>query len=231
MTNSQSLADQLSLCRCKHDKAFKHGEISGSLTKSAESYPLSLCKIMLTFLFGHNSAEMHDLRDRKCVFDAHADNYQIVPGVIVASAHTLDVPVSSDVIVASAHTSGHALHSSTPQSVDPNVAPRNGPANHSRAALAASRANEKGKWVLKPLVAAAPAALSSVLTGDNLEDISPAEPLPTAVARGVGCTIRPCLSFLDKPAMKSLKGTASAIEMEEYVHSAVDHPLQADSWS
>ena len=50
--SSQRQAVSLAGLKCEHPTGFKHGEISGSETKRTESYPVRLCRTMLSSLFG-----------------------------------------------------------------------------------------------------------------------------------------------------------------------------------
>ena len=52
VTTSARLAAALEPLKCKHEKGFKHGELSGGSTAKSAIYPLKLCHTMLSSLYG-----------------------------------------------------------------------------------------------------------------------------------------------------------------------------------
>ena len=53
--SSARMAYSLSELRCQHPSGFKHGVIQGSTTKGTETYPLTLCRTMLSSVFGYHN--------------------------------------------------------------------------------------------------------------------------------------------------------------------------------
>ena len=53
--SSARMAISLSELRCQHPSDFKHGVIQGSTTKGTETYPLKLCRTMLSSTFGYHN--------------------------------------------------------------------------------------------------------------------------------------------------------------------------------
>ena len=55
ISSSPRVAASLATLRCSHPTGFKHGIIQGSTTKGTESYPLSLCRTLLSSYFGYHN--------------------------------------------------------------------------------------------------------------------------------------------------------------------------------
>ena len=52
VTTSSRMYEALSVLQCSHSKGFRHGEIQGGDTPNTAKYPLRLCRMMLSSLFG-----------------------------------------------------------------------------------------------------------------------------------------------------------------------------------
>jgi hypothetical protein len=51
VTTSRLLAQNMSKCRCTHERGFRHAQLEGSLTPASAFYPPSMCTTALTSLF------------------------------------------------------------------------------------------------------------------------------------------------------------------------------------